>query len=67
MKTVLPMNPTNPMQVATTAQYMARNAGQERMALAFQTVALVSMAVMGAAAATQIVRDLRREDRHHNR
>lgn len=60
-------NPNNPMQVATTAQQMAKNAGEERMAVAFQVVALCSMAIMGAAAATQILRDLRREDRHHGR
>ncbi|MFO0807558.1 MAG: hypothetical protein U0746_02960 [Gemmataceae bacterium] len=48
----------NAMNVATTAQQMAKSAGQDRMALAFQTVALVSMAIMGTAAAYQMLRQM---------
>ena len=62
-----PMPHTNPLNVAQTAQQMAKSAGQERMAFAFQSVALVSMAIMGAAAAVQILRDLRRDDHHRSR
>jgi hypothetical protein len=52
----------NAMNVATTAQQMAKSAGQDRMALAFQTVALVSMAIMGTAAAYQMLRQMHHED-----
>jgi hypothetical protein len=62
-------NPQNPnlMQVASQAQIMARTAQQEKMALAFQTVAMVSMAVMGFTSAAQLVRDLLNDKRSRSR
>lgn len=58
-------NQPNPnlLQLASQAQNMAANAKQERMAMAFQMVSMVSVAVMGIAAAAQLLRDLRRKDR----
>jgi hypothetical protein len=55
-----PMNVQNPglMQVASQSQNMATHAKQEKMAVAFQTVAMVSMAVMGVTAAAHLIRDL---------
>jgi hypothetical protein len=57
-----PVNPQNPglLQVATQAQNMATSAKQQQMAVAFQTVAMVSVAVMGMTAAAQLIRDLLR-------
>jgi hypothetical protein len=56
------MNPQNPglMQVASQAQHMAKGTPQEKMALVFQTVAVVSMALMGVTAAAHLIRDLLR-------
>jgi hypothetical protein len=56
------MNPQNPglMQVASQAQNMAKSAQQERFAIAFQTVAMISMAVMGFTAAAHLIRDMLR-------
>lgn len=55
-------NTHNPglMHVASQAQDMAKNVKQEQMALAFQTVAMVSMALMGVTAAAHLIRDLLR-------
>lgn len=65
------MQPSNPnpglFQVATQAQIMARNARQDRMAMAFQTVAMVSMAIMGATAAAHLMRDLLRDKQSRGR
>lgn len=60
---------TNPglLQVASQAQTMSRQAREERTAVAFQTVAMVSMAIMGAAAAAHLVRDLLRHDSDRSR
>lgn len=60
-----PPNPQNPglLQVAAQAQNMAHQARQERFALAFQAVAMVSMAVMGIASAAHLVRDILRPER----
>lgn len=55
------------IQVANQAQQMARHTREERMALAFQTVAMVSMAIMGVTAAAHLVRDLMRDDRGKSR
>jgi len=55
------------MQVASQAQHMAKSANQERLAMAFQTVAMVSMALMGVTAAAHLVRDLLRSDQGPNR
>lgn len=45
------------------AQQMSKQAREERMALAFQSVAMVSMAVVGATAAVHLIRELlRRRD-----
>ena len=64
-----PVNPHNPglLQVATQAQNMAASAKQQRMAVAFQTVAMVSMAVMGVTAAAHLIRDLLRSERGRRR
>ena len=63
------INTPNPglMQVASQAQNMAKNAKQERMAVVFQTVAMVSMAVMGVTAAAHLIRDLLRPERGRGR
>jgi hypothetical protein len=62
-----PTNPHNPnlMQVASQAQNMAANTKQERLAMAFQMVSMVSVAVVGVTAAAQLIRDLRRHDHGH--
>jgi hypothetical protein len=39
---------------------MAKTAQQEKMAVAFQTVAMVSMAIMSVTSAAQLVRDVLR-------
>lgn len=65
------MQPSNSnpglFQVATQAQIMARNARQDRLAVAFQSVAMVSMAIMGVTAAAHLMRDLLRADRGRGR
>ena len=57
-----PMNVQNPglMNVASTSQNMATHSKQEKMAVAFQTIAMVSMAIMGATAAAHLIRDMLR-------
>jgi hypothetical protein len=64
-----PVNPQNPglLQVATEAQNMATNARQVRTAVVFQTVSMVSMAVVGVAAAAHLLRDLLRGERVRGR
>lgn len=57
-----PKNP-NLMQLAAQAQSMAANAKQERMAMVFQTVSMVSVAIVGVVQAAQLLRDLRRDER----
>ena len=58
------VTPHNPglMQVASEAQNMAKSAQQEKMAFAFQSVAMVSMALMGVTAAAHLIRDLLRSE-----
>jgi hypothetical protein len=62
-----PANPHNPglMQVASQAQHMAAHTKQERLAMAFQTVSIVSVAVMGISASAHLLRDLLRS-KHEN-
>lgn len=57
--------PHNPslMQIAAQAQNLAANAKQERMAMMFQTVSMVSVAVMGVVQAAQLLRDWNRDER----
>lgn len=62
MHAPLPHNP-NLLHVANQAQHMARNTRQEYMALAFQSVAMVSMAIMGLAAAAQMLREVSRREK----
>lgn len=64
-----PSHPPNPglMQVATQAQHMAATAKQERMAVVFQTVSVVSVAVMGLAASAHLLRELFRPAAGHGR
>ena len=61
-----PSNP-NLMHVATQAQQMARNTGQEKMAIAFQSVAMVSMAVMSVSAGAHLIRALLRSEKTKSR
>ena len=46
---------------------MARQASDERLSLAFQWIAVTSMAVMGVTAAAHLVRDLLRPQRTRGR
>jgi len=58
-----PMNVQSPpglMQVATQAQDMAKRTRQEKMAVVFQTVAVVSMAMMGITAGAHLIREVLR-------
>jgi len=48
------------MQVATQAQDMAKRTRQEKMAVVFQTVAVVSMAMMGITAGAHLIREVLR-------
>ena len=57
----------NLAQVATQAQNLAQATRQERMALAFQTVSMVSMALMGATAAAHLIRTELRPERGKGR
>ena len=63
----LPHHTPTPMDVATSAQKMANAAGKDRLAVAFQGVALVSVAIMGAASAVQMLQQLRRGGRDRER
>jgi hypothetical protein len=60
-----PTNAHNPglMQIASQAQTMAKGVQQDRMAVAFQTVAMVSMAIMGVTAAARLIRDLQQSEK----
>ncbi len=51
-------HPPNPMHVAREAQHLAHGAKQDKMSVAFQWVALVSMGAMGVAALGSCFRDL---------
>ncbi len=64
-----PVSPHTPglMQVAEKAQHMAASAKQERMAVVFQTVSVVSVAVMGLAASAHLLREFFPVARHHGR
>jgi hypothetical protein len=59
------VTPHNPdlMHVALQAQNMGRSVQQERLAIAFQSVAMVSMALMGVTAAAHNIRDLLRSEK----
>jgi hypothetical protein len=59
------VTPHNPdlMHVALQAQNMARSTQQERLAFAFQSVAMVSMALMGVTAAAHNICDLVRSEK----
>lgn len=59
--------PPGPLHVANQAQQMARQASDERLSLAFQWIAVTSMAVMGVTAAAHLVRDLLRPQRTRGR
>jgi hypothetical protein len=64
------MHPVNPqnlglMQVAEKAQHMAASAKEERAAVVFQTVSVVSVAVMGLAASAHLLRELFRAGHGH--
>jgi hypothetical protein len=51
------------MHVALQSQNMARSVQQERLAIAFQSVAMVSMALMGVTAVAQNIRGLLRSEK----
>ncbi len=59
--------PPGPLHVANQAQQMAKHTSNERLALAFQWIAVTSMAVMGVTAAAHLVRDLLRPPRTRGR
>jgi hypothetical protein len=48
------------MELSSHADNLAKGAPQQKMAIAFQTVAMVSMAIMGVTAAAHLTRDLLR-------
>lgn len=55
-----PPSPHNPglLQLAEKAQHLADHNKQGRMAVVFQTVSVVSVAVMGLAASAHLLREL---------
>jgi hypothetical protein len=65
------MHPINPnsglIQAANQAQEMARAARREKMALAFQIISGVNMAVLTGMAAFHLIRDIRRAEREGGR
>lgn len=74
------MHPPNPqppglLQLAEKAQQLASHSKHERMAVVFQTVSVISVAVMGLAASAHLIRELfghrdrhdRGGERHHPR
>lgn len=56
----------DPSQVAHQAQSMARNTRDERVALAFQSIAMVSMAIVSVASAGHLLRELLRDAKHRD-
>lgn len=52
-----PHTPT-PLSVATQAQQMARHTRDQRMEVAFQWIAMTSMAIMGVTAAANLIREM---------
>lgn len=62
------MPPTYHLEdLGTQAQQMARNCGNERMAMVMQYVALGSMIVMAGAAASRVLREAFGPTGHHHR
>lgn len=62
------MPPTYQLQdLGTQAQHMARNCGNERMAMIMQYVALGSMIVMAGVAASRVLRESFGPTDHHTR
>ena len=54
-------------QLANPAQEMARSAQAEKMALAFQAISAVNLAVLTGVAAVHLLRDIRRAERENQR
>jgi hypothetical protein len=52
-------------QLGPQAQQMAKNTGNERMAMILQTVAIGCMIIMAGAAASQVLRDAFGQTDHH--
>lgn len=62
------MPPTYRLEdLGTQAQQMARNCGNERMAMIMQYVALGSMVVMAGAAGSRVLREAFGPADHHHR
>jgi hypothetical protein len=57
----------NLLQAANQAQEAARLARQNRMALAFQVLSAVNLAVLTGVAATHLYRDIRRAENEKGR
>jgi len=62
------MSPTYRLEdLGTQAQQMARNCGNERMAMIMQYVALGSMIIMAGSAASRVLREAFGPANHHPR
>ena len=57
----------NLRELGPEAQRMARNCGNERLAMTMQYVAIGSMIIMAGAAATHLLRDVFGHTEHHGR
>ena len=61
------MLPTpNLQQIAHQTQEFAKNSKDHRLGLVFQTVSMVSMAVLGVGAAVHLLREMLRHPHHHH-
>lgn len=60
------LHPPGLLQLAEKAQQLASQTKQERMAVVFQTVSIVSVAVMGLAASAHLIRELFSHHDHHD-
>jgi ABC-type nickel/cobalt efflux system permease component RcnA len=62
------MLPTpNLQQIAHQTQEFAKSSKDQRLGLVFQTVSMVSMAVLGVGAAVHLLREMLRNPHHHNK
>jgi hypothetical protein len=61
------MLPTPNLQtIAQQTQELAKNSKDQRLGLVFQTVSMVSMAVLGVGAAVHLLREMLRHPHHHH-
>ncbi|MGL6075455.1 MAG: hypothetical protein ACRC8S_14970 [Fimbriiglobus sp.] len=56
----------NLQQIANQTQEFAKHTKDHRLGLVFQTVSMVSMAVLGVGAAVHLLREMLRNPRHHD-